>query len=467
MTIASAIAALNPSIWYRLDETSGTNAVNYGTQVNDGTYSGPYVQAVPGPEIGTVATRFGVGAAVRSGVMDLTGSPSMTLACWMQTNATGAINTSFPILSLGIPGNVATRGPRVLENHAAVNVPRYAGIWAGSSGTSPQPAPTTSFWWRWIVCTFQPGTNGTKLYLDGALLTQGNNEAPVALAATDVFQVWGSEPWTIAHACWWGSVLTLTQIQSVAAQLSDYPGGQQIYLPPVSTGGGGLTPAQDTTLTDIDTKTDDIPGLVDAATYISDTVNVINGFVQDTNTRVQDLETQVASLQGAVDGILASIGATLEAKVDEIRTGITKNLVTAEGSILSSAVGGLIAHPDPAYLHETATSFTLSGRGIADAPGPLGFLNVYGIRWRATTIPTQAGLRDGTVREFIHRLVQFALWYPDSLTLDQDVWEVHDSRLEEYTYLWPRYHPWEIRYDVCPGFVLTCHWILWTPIVTP
>lgn len=467
MSIASAISALSPNLWYKLDSDTGSTVVNSGSLSNNGSLSGSYDFLSPGPELGTHGLRlYSTGQCV-SAAMDLAGLANVTLAMWVSCDATGTTSTNYPVLGIGDVANRMARGPLIYENHSTVGQPQFWGRWAADLGLGVTLTEPRKFW-HWIAWTWTTGTSNAKSYLDGQLISTRTTSGIVAALNTDPLLLRSDEPMVVTHACFWNRVLSATELLSVASEIAPWPYTVPINQPPDGGGGGGgLTPAQDTTLTEIDTKTDDIPGLVAASTYISDTVNVINGYVQDTNTRVQELQTQVASLQGAVDGILASIGAELEAKVDEIRTGITKNLVTAEGSILSSAVGGLIAHPDPAYLHETATSFTLSGRGIADPPGPLGFANVYGIRWRATTIPTQAGLRDGTVREFIHRLVQFALWYPDSTTLDNDVWDVHDSRFEEYTWLWQRYHPWEIRYDVCPGFVLTCHWILWSPIVTP
>lgn len=337
MTIASAIAALSPSIWYKLDETSGTNAANSGSQDNDGTFSGSLNLTVPGPEIGTTAVRLFSGGQVVSHQMDLTTFVGQTLALWVSLDASGTINTLYPILGIGDPGNRLTRGPLIAEQHAAVGTPFWTGRF-GSVGTGLNAPARDPRFWHWVAVTYASGTNGIKLYLDGTLAQQFNLTSPGTLTATDPLLVRSDQPAVVCHVCWFGGTLSQTQIQTVSAELANWPYDLPINAPPPDAGtGGGLTPPQAAQLDTIETHTSDIPGLVAAATYISDTVDTINGKVNQLLGDTADLLSNWAGYTGVTLPGLAEVLANITAAVTATIEQASGSLSVTIGQLLSSS----------------------------------------------------------------------------------------------------------------------------------
>lgn len=463
MTIASAITALNPSIWFPLNGGAAGTILNQGTSSNNGTLSGSFDFNTIGPEPGTVGLRLYVTGQLITGVMDLTGFVPQTLGFWAQCLGGGVINQSYPILGIGDPANRSTRGPCIFENHAAAQQPRYSARYAvATSGNATPQDPKNG--WHWVVAVYTAGTNGCSIYIDGFAAVQGNQSGTNQLA-TDPLLLRCDEEIVVSNVCWWGSALSAAQIASVANEKALWPSGEPINRAPTSGGGGGggLTPDQATQLSEIDTKTDDIPGLVTASEYISDTVNVINGFVQDTNTRVQDLQAQMADAQGKLDTLLASVGASLEAQVADISSFVQRVFQTGAGIALSTPIGSMLSHPDPNLLQASSSTFVISGRGTCPSPGVLSFGNVFGVQWEATTIPIRAGYRSGVIDEYNQRLVQFVRYFIEPHTGILYAGDIADFDFQNYTWFWDRPFPHQIDYDVLPGFELTCRWVFFTP----
>jgi hypothetical protein len=70
----STIAASNPLNWYRLDELSGSTAIDYGSQHLNGTYGTGALDAIRGiPGLVGTAVQFGNQSSVFLHASDLTG----------------------------------------------------------------------------------------------------------------------------------------------------------------------------------------------------------------------------------------------------------------------------------------------------------------------------------------------------------------------------------------------------------
>src|SRR5215813_2683932 len=105
MSIASAITATSPNLWLKLDETSGTVAANSGSLSTTGTISGSVGFGAAGVEQGMFAMRLFAGARILTGGMDVTGLAALSIGAWLTTDASGTVNTKYPVLSIGDPAN--------------------------------------------------------------------------------------------------------------------------------------------------------------------------------------------------------------------------------------------------------------------------------------------------------------------------------------------------------------------------
>ena len=338
MTLASAIALLNPNLWLKLDEGSGTTANNSGSLANHGTLTGSYDLSAIGPEIGTTCLRMFSGGLLTTLGMDVTSIAPLSLGCWISMDASGTVGATYPVFGIGDPANPLTRGPIVWENHAALGAPRLNYRWnAGAQGQANLPTPALD--WHWIVVTNATGTNGTKLYVDGQLVQQITPTTSVPALSTDPLWLRCDEPLVIAHLCFWGGrLLSQTEIQSVANEKGPWPPDG-----PINTktdggggGGGGLTSDQAAQLTDIQTKVADIPGITDAVNFISDTVNHIKGVTDDTNVKVAQLQVDVGNIINSLFPQLADVLNDIGAQVTQILDGITSTITNLAGTVTTT-----------------------------------------------------------------------------------------------------------------------------------
>lgn len=338
MTIASAIAALNPNLWYKLDEPAGSTATNSGSLANNGTYSGSRDQGFPGPEVGTFATRMYAGATVTSIAMDITSFRDLTLGLWVNLNPTGPIQTVAPLWGIGDPGNRLTRGPLLYESHGAVTTtPNFVATWRNGS-TFTTGTPVSASGWHWVVVTYSLSGNIVRFYIDSTTGGSGVPGSITACALTDPAILGCAEPIVVAHACVWLRTLLPTEILSVASQMSPWPYGLPINGEPAGGGGdGGLTPPQEEKIDDILGYVDDIPGMVDALNFISSIVNILNG-------KMDALADAVAAVQGTLN---TNIGPAIEGvheKLDTMRDQITNlgNALSAQIGAGFSALGSMV-----------------------------------------------------------------------------------------------------------------------------
>lgn len=326
MTIATAIAALSPNLWLKLDEASGTTAANSGSLSTYGVVSGDVGWGAPGPEVGTHALRlFAGGQVLSSAAMDVH-NPPCTLAMFVSTDASGSTSTPYPVLGIGDPGNRLTRGPMIFENHVTANIPKW---WFRVNVSGAIQIFTTDpiRGWHHVALVWQNTSPRYSGYVDGNLATFDTFTGEVLPLLTDPLLLRSDEPLIAAHVCFWGGVLTQTQIQSIANQVAPWPLGLPInYTPPTSGGGGGLTPDQATQLSETHGWTSDIPGLVDASNFISSTVSTIQGMTGDIQTKVNQILSDTASLVANIPSNIGSILETLDAGWREVLSSITDRI---------------------------------------------------------------------------------------------------------------------------------------------
>ena len=102
-TLAERILSLNPSAYYKLDETSGTTAADSSGDGNDGTYNGGVTLDQPPLAWAEGASRSVAFDGV-NGYMSLTGigslasAPAVTMACVVRIDEVPAVNIAVAVL---------------------------------------------------------------------------------------------------------------------------------------------------------------------------------------------------------------------------------------------------------------------------------------------------------------------------------------------------------------------------------
>lgn len=463
MTIATAIAATSPGLWWKCDEGGGSTLVNSGSLANNGTISGAVDLTVGGPEAGTTALRLFPTGLVTSNGMDITSPQPSTWSFMISMPANGPVSTVLYWAWVGNITDPAARGLSLYEYHTTAGSPAWVYRFGLAQTVNGIPTTNKDQWHHFLVTMDGTAANGLKSYLDGSLQQTFTVTTPVNAVNSDPLRLQSAQDIVLAHVCYWPRVLSTGEISSIALALPGWPYGGGGSGGGSAGGGGGLTDDQAAQLAAIDTKTDALPGITAAVSYISDTVNTINGFVQDTNDRVQALQSQMTEVLGGLDTILASVGSALEATVNDIGTFVQRVFQTGAGAFLSTPIGSLLAHPDPNLLSASSSTFVISGRGTCPSPGVLSYGNVFGIQWTATTTPIRAGYRSGVIDEYNQRLVQFVRYFLEPHTGTLYAGDIADFAFQNYTWFWDRPFPHQIDYDVLPGFELTCRWIFFTP----
>ena len=339
MSIASAIAATSPNLWWKLDEASGAVANNSGSLANNGTFTGDYQRGVAGPETGTLATRFYLNCRVLSLAMDLNTFHDLSIGFWVATQAAEVSVAARNMAGIGDPTSPATRGPRIYENHSTQQIPIYATQWP-ISDTAQRTAPIDYRNWHWVCATYGSAI-GIRLYIDTGAPSIVGNPFGATLNLADPFWLIAETPFVMAHACVWLRTLASSEITAIANEQSTMPWEYPINTPYPSAsggGGGGLTGDQAAQLARIDDNTDATSALQTGVNTLlsnwagytgvtlpslQDTLDAISGQVtgvQDTlNGWVTGLWTDV---QNAIQNVLDNVQATIPGPAGDVLTGI-------------------------------------------------------------------------------------------------------------------------------------------------
>ncbi len=224
------LLSYNPSLWWKLDESSGTTAADSSGNGNDGTYSGTGITyGVSGPIAGeTAVTLDGIAGAVTSAYVQ-TSTVAVTVITWFKT-----------LPSSWVPSLVATDAPQ----SSGAGLAMWLGT-LGGTGVLWQPycdysaliaggqyqatygvAPPNDTNWHMLAMTCSSvALQGEVAYLDGLPVGGNNSRSPVALTpSSNTLQV--GKPYGVASyfagsvaqvALWDGVALSATQIANLWA----------------------------------------------------------------------------------------------------------------------------------------------------------------------------------------------------------------------------------------------------------
>jgi hypothetical protein len=169
----AAVAANSPWIYYRLNETTGTNAADASGNGRTGTYSGGWTLGLtPGPlprEANTAVSGNGTDTCIYTpNGAQLTNPPTFSYEVWFRTTTTeGGKILGFEKSRTGS----STQYDRHL--YMQPNGALTYGVWTGSATTITTPLSYNDGIWHQAVVT--QGAGGMRLYVDGFLVVSSAN----------------------------------------------------------------------------------------------------------------------------------------------------------------------------------------------------------------------------------------------------------------------------------------------------
>jgi PKD repeat protein len=246
-----AVYDLGPDSYWRLDETSGTTAVDVTANTANGTYFGGTSLGAPGRLPGTAASFDGIDDGVASGA-PISNPDTFSTELWFSTTSTaGGKLIGFGDAPSGRSGNYDRHV--YMSGDGRLNF----GVWTGTANIISAPGPYNDGQWHHVVAT--QGADGMRFYVDGQLA--GSNAQTAAQPYTGYWRVGGDSSWE-GNAFFAGSVDDVAVYSSVLtpAQVSAHHalgggGGQTANQPPVA----AFTSTEDGLSTAVDASTSTDP----------------------------------------------------------------------------------------------------------------------------------------------------------------------------------------------------------------
>jgi len=215
------LRSANLIAYYPLNETSGSTATDYSTQSNNGTYSGPTLNAVLGPDGVNNAPSFdgtndNVNLYTANFAADFT-SAGGTIMVWLAVPS-GVLTDSTTRSAVHMQQDTSNR---ILIGRTATNN-QFRGLHQPSTGTTQTTAAITA--WQQFVYTWT--ANGTSnLYRNGSYV---NSATPGAWSgALSVATIGGTTNnwWSgnVAHVAIWNTVLTAGEVADLYTTDSAVP----------------------------------------------------------------------------------------------------------------------------------------------------------------------------------------------------------------------------------------------------
>ena len=191
----AAVRSLEPDLYWRLDDTTGTTAADAGASVANGTYVGTVVQGAAG-----ALTDLPTGKAVRfTGASNsfvrsqtsYTNPRVYSQELWFRTTTT----SGGKLIGFG-DGQTGTSGSYDRHVYMETDGRLTFGVWTGATNTITSPSAYNDGAWHHMVAS--QSSDGMRLYVDGTLV--GTNPQTAAQDYTGYWRVggdttWGPQPW--------------------------------------------------------------------------------------------------------------------------------------------------------------------------------------------------------------------------------------------------------------------------------
>ena len=184
----AAVWADAPSWFLRLDETSGTAALDRATNTSGGTFEGSYTLGRPGSPANAGGTSVRLdGSAARVVASNLTANPqTFSIETWIRTTTSqGGRIVGFGSGN-GESSNNYDRHLYMLDDGRL----RY-GVWTGQVNVIDTTASYNDGNWHHVVVSHQPGDQ--RMYVDGQLV--GTMAAPFAEGYDGYWRIGNDNTW--------------------------------------------------------------------------------------------------------------------------------------------------------------------------------------------------------------------------------------------------------------------------------
>ncbi len=238
MTYESVVASLSPKLFYKLDESSGTTAVDSGSLGINGTYSGTPTRSQASLYAGgTASTRHASGNSAYVSISGLTAMQSwsaLTFCAWWK--ATDQTTDPYIVMPAWAGGSSIPLGLGMGGTNGADNTKLNAGSFSGSSWQTTQVGTTSiaANGIYFVAATLSSMSSGTlTLYVNGAQEAQGGGYTIGSWTQSTLYigHQWdsgGVGTGTYQGVGVWDSVLTPTQISTL------YAGGVTPKIPSIA-----------------------------------------------------------------------------------------------------------------------------------------------------------------------------------------------------------------------------------------
>lgn len=176
MTYQSEVLADSPYLYFRFDETSGTNFDNLGSLGTDATLSGSLqINQSPAANLDGKSVKTTHNAASYASLSGAVFPASFTLECWVKRDT--AFTGTYDVFELF--ASSATFFKFTYNN---------AGDWSISGTISPATTPTGTTIadgnWHHVAITKGTSDNTIRYYLDGSLVTSGSLSSSASASGT-------------------------------------------------------------------------------------------------------------------------------------------------------------------------------------------------------------------------------------------------------------------------------------------
>ncbi len=220
---AAAVRADNPSMYWLLDETTGTSAADFSGNAKAGTYTPAYTMNQADGLTSNAGTAVLLGAAGRIVCNTSVANPTaFTLEMWFKTNTTTGGKLIGFESTTGATSPTSDRLVYMRNNGRIV----YGGWGANTVITTPTTKVYNDNVWHHLVVTATGATGGTQtsvIYIDGVLSVSGTTTATTnytgywrvgsgALGTGGTFPSSVAFEGTVDHVAVYSTVLTSTRI---------------------------------------------------------------------------------------------------------------------------------------------------------------------------------------------------------------------------------------------------------------
>ena len=337
----AAVYNLNPDVYWRLADSTGTTMLDSGPNQFNGNYAGSVTKGVAGGITGSnTAVTFNGGTA--SSQAQFTNPTTYSLETWFTTTT----NVGGKLIGFG---NERSNLSSNYDRHVYMqdNGTLVFGVWTGQTNTITSANSYNNGQWHHVVAT--QSSDGMKMYVDGALV--GTNPQTAAQNYTGYWRIGGDNTWSSSSPYFAG---TLDEVAVYSTALSAQTVSNHYAL-----GTTGALPNQPPTASftpDIDHLSVNFNGSAS-----SDTDGTISSYAWDFG----DGQTGSGVTTTHVYGSPGSYTVTLTVTDDDSAVG------TTSATVLTTAPP--VNQPPVAAFNSSVTNLTatLDGSGSSDPDGTI------------------------------------------------------------------------------------------------